>query len=211
MTVWGIHNTRQSCPSGPHIPSITSVMKPQIQQTLFSLGLALCILPSSVFAQNKIGYIDSEYILGKTPEYATIQQNIDRMAGEWQTEVEQQQGEVDDLFREYQARELLYTNEERQRKRDEIMRAESDIERLRMQYFGPEGELFRQQEQLMRPLQERILEAIETVATDQGYDYIFDKSGDFLFMYAREQFDVSDDVLEELGIDVVNQTRSGGD
>lgn len=186
-------------------------MKPQIQQTLFSLGLALCILPSSVFAQNKIGYIDSEYILGKTPEYATIQQNIDRMAGEWQTEVEQQQGEVDDLFREYQARELLYTNEERQRKRDEIMRAESDIERLRMQYFGPEGELFRQQEQLMRPLQERILEAIETVATDQGYDYIFDKSGDFLFMYAREQFDVSDDVLEELGIDVVNQTRSGGD
>ena len=81
------------------------------------------------------------------------------------------------------------------------MRAEEDIERLRIKYFGPEGDLFRQQETLMRPLQEKILAAIEEVALAEGYDYVFDRKGEFLFMFAREQYDLSDKVLAELGID----------
>ena len=109
---------------------------------------------------------------------------------------------------EYQARELLYTGEERKRKREEIMAAEEEAERLRMRYFGPDGELFVQQENLMRPLQEKVLEAIETVAAQEGYDYIFDKSGDFLFLYAREQYNLSDRVLEELGIDLETNNQS---
>lgn len=159
-------------------------------------------LPPSASAQQRIGYVDSEFILNNTPEYATVQQQLDRMAQEWQNELEERRDEVDALFREYQARELLYTSEERQRKRDEIMRAEEEVERLRMQYFGPEGDLFEQQERLMRPIQERVLAAIEKVAEREGFDYVFDKGGDFLFMYAREQYDLSDDVLEELGIDL---------
>lgn len=155
-------------------------------------------------AQQKVGYIDSEYILERTPEYATIQQNIDRMAQEWQEEVDQKREEAEALFQEYQARELLYTNEERQRKQDEIVRVEEEAERLRMEYFGPEGQLFSEQEQLMRPLQERILEAVEEVATEEGYDYVFDKKGDFLFLFAREQYDLSDQVLREIGIDIDN-------
>ncbi len=153
-------------------------------------------------AQQKIAYIDSEYILSRTPEYASVQQEVDRLADEWQKELVDRKREVDDLFAEYQARELLYTNEERNRRREEILRAEEEVERLRAKYFGPDGDLFVQQEQLMRPIQERILEAIEEVATAEGFDYVFDKSGDFLFLYARPQFDLSDKVLEELGIDV---------
>jgi outer membrane protein len=160
-------------------------------------------------AQQRIAYIDSEYILSKTPEYATVQQQLDRMAQEWQGEVEAKQREVDEMFREYQARELLYTNEERQRRREDIVRAEEEVERLRMQYFGPEGELFAQQESLMRPIQERILKAVEEVAVAGNYDYVFDRSGDYLFMYAREQYNLSDRVLEELGIDVDSPARSG--
>ncbi|MDZ4701196.1 MAG: OmpH family outer membrane protein [Rhodothermales bacterium] len=146
--------------------------------------------------------MDSDYILEKVPEFATIQQNIDRQTQEWEKELETSQTAVDELFREYQARELLYTNEERKRKREEIMQAEQDMERLRMRYFGPDGELYTQQDNLMRPLQERVLEAIEKVAAEDGFDYIFDKSGDFLFLFAREQHNVSDRVLEELGIDL---------
>ena len=111
------------------------------------------------------------------------------------------------MFREYQARELLYTKEERQRKQDEIVRAEEEAERLRMRYFGPEGELFLQQDNLMRPLQEKLMKAIEVVAASEGYDYIFDKSGDFLFLFARDQFDLSDRVLEELGIEIDENKR----
>lgn len=171
------------------------------------LAMGLLWMPGVVLAQQQIAYVDSEYILSKVPEYATIQQQVDRMAQEWQAELEERQQEIDDMFREYQARELLYTSEERQRKREQIVQAETEVERLRMQYFGPEGDLFQQQEKLMRPLQERILAAIEEVATAEGYDYVFDKGGDYLFMFAREQYDLSDRVLEELGIDLDNTAR----
>lgn len=162
---------------------------------------------SAVNAQQKIGYVDSDYILGLVPEFATIQQNIDRQAKEWETEIQDSQSNVDEMFREYQARELLYTKEERQRKQEEIVQAEEEAERLRMRYFGPEGELFVQQDNLMRPLQEKLVKAIEVVAATDGFDYIFDKSGDFLFLYAREQFDLSDRVLEELGIEIDENKR----
>ncbi len=169
--------------------------------------LLLVLWTGTAGAQQKIAYIDSEYLLTRIPEYATVQQSVDRLAAGWERELEQMSGEVEDQFREYQARELLYTNEERNRRRQEIMAAEDEVERQRVKYFGPEGDLFTQQEQLMRPIQERILAAIEEVATAGGYDYVFDKAGDYLFLYARPQYDLSDDVLEELGIDVDQNQR----
>ncbi len=184
-------------------------MKDLIKRVVVLLAVFAVGVPAVVNAQQKIGYVDSEYILGQTPEYATVQQQLDRMAQEWQKEVEDQSAEVEEMFREYQARELLYTNEERQRKREAIVQAESDVERIRMQYFGPEGDLFQQQEKLMRPIQEKILAAIEEVATTEDYDYVFDKGGDYLFMFAREQYDLSDEVLSELGIDVENTSGQG--
>lgn len=166
--------------------------------SLFFLGMS----SGTVYAQQKIGFIDSDYILDNLPEYATIQQQLDRMAQTWQSELDEAKSELDEKFREYQARELLYTNEERQRRRQDILQEEEDLERLRVKYFGPEGDIFLQQEQLMRPLQERILQAINEVATSEGYDYVFDSAGDFLFMFKRDQYNLSDTVLRELGIDV---------
>ncbi len=184
-------------------------MNQHLKRSIVVLAVLMPCLSGSAQAQQKIGYVDSEYILGRTPEYTTIQQQLDRMAQDWQQELENRQEEVDEMFREYQARELLYTNEERQRKRQDIIRAEDEVERLRMQYFGPDGDLFSQQERLMRPIQERVLAAIEEVATREGYDYVFDKGGDFLFMFAKEQFDLSDEVLSELGIEVESTTGQG--
>ncbi len=175
------------------------------------IALLLCTLvfafAGSSWAQQRIAFIDSEAILNRIPEYATVQQQIDRTAKEWETELETKKKEVDEMFRQYQSRELLYTNDERRRKREEIVRAEEEIERLRMKYFGPEGDLFTQQDKLMRPLQERILTAVEEVATSEGYDYVFDRSGDFLFLYAREQHDISEKVLQEIGIDTDSSQR----
>ncbi|MEQ9103717.1 MAG: OmpH family outer membrane protein [Rhodothermales bacterium] len=170
--------------------------------TLFSLLLLVTVGVIDARAQQTIGYIDSDYILERTPEFATVQQQLDRLASEWQKELDDMRRDLDNRFREYQDRELLYTNEERQRRRQEIVRAEDELERLRVKYFGPEGDIFLQQEQLMRPLQERILAAIEEVATAEGYDYVFDTAGEFLFMFRREQYNLSDLVLRELGIDV---------
>ena len=110
---------------------------------LLFVALGLLVLPPAAWAQQKIAYIDSQYIYGKYPEFATAQQKLDRMAQDWQQELEQQQKELDGLFQEYQARELLYTQEERQRKQQEIMDGETQVERLRNQYFGPDGDLFK--------------------------------------------------------------------
>ena len=172
---------------------------------IITLGMVVPMYTAQ--AQQKIGYVDSDYILEQLPEYQTIQQQLDRMAQGWQAELDELKSELDEKFREYQARELLYTNEERQQRRQEILREEEDLERLRVTYFGPEGDIFLQQEKLMRPVQEKVLQAINEVATSEGYDYVFDAAGEFLFMFKRDQYDLSDTVLRELGIDVESTRR----
>ena len=179
---------------------------------ILTIGISaflLATVSSAAFAQQRIAFIDSESVLNQIPEYATVQQQVDRLAAEWEAELDEERKKVDEMFREYQARELLFTNEERRKKREDIVRAEEGIERLRSKYFGPEGELFTEQDKLMRPIQERILTAVEEIATEEGYDYVFDRSGDFLFLYAREQHDISEKVLEELGVstDAIQQGR----
>ncbi len=170
--------------------------------------LSLVALGSPAQAQQKIGYIDSNYILNQTPEYATVQQQIDRLEQQWRQEIKNKQAEAEELRREFEARELLYTEEERTRKQEEIQQAQQEVEQLRERYFGPDGQLYQRQQELMRPIQERILTAVEEVATAEGYDYVFDKSGEFLFMFARDQYDLSDAVLRELGIDVNEQSSN---
>ncbi|MCY4160077.1 MAG: OmpH family outer membrane protein [Bacteroidetes bacterium] len=170
---------------------------------LFSFCLFFVWFVTPVIAQHKIAYVDSERIYDNYPEFSTAQQSLDRIAQQWEQDLSERQNEVDEMFEEYQARELLYTAESRQQKQNEIIAAEEELERLRVQYFGPEGQLFQQQEQVLRPIQEKVLIAIEQVAEDEGYDYVFDRGGDFIFLYTNERLDITDIVLEELGIDVI--------
>lgn len=164
---------------------------------------------SNLYAQQKIGYIDSELILQNVPDYATVQQNLDRQAQEWNNEMKKMESEVEESFREYQARELLYTAEEKKKSQERIMQLETELEAYRLRYFGPDGQLFKDQQNQMKPIQEKILTAIEEVATEGGYDYVFDKSGDVLFLFVRDQYDLSLDVLDELGVDT--ETLRGRD
>ncbi len=179
-------------------------------KTLSLIFLALLSVAASARAQQKIGYVDSEMILSHVPEYATVQQNLDRLGADWNAEMTRLQREIDDTFQEYQSRELLYTAEERKDKQEEIIRKEEELEQYRIRHFGPEGELFKQQEQLMRPIQERILEAVDEVASSGGYDYVLDKSGSTIFLFYRDQYDLSIEVLEEMGIDTENLRLSTG-
>lgn len=156
-------------------------------------------------AQHRIGYVDSEYILNNLPEYATVEQKLDQLRKQWQAEIEKQKKRVQKLEDEFQARELLYTDEERKQQRQEIQNARQKVEQLRQRYLGPEGELYSRQKELMRPIQERILKAAEEVATAEGYDYVFDKGSEVLFMYAQDEHNLSDRVLRELGVNVDQQ------
>lgn len=169
---------------------------------LFGLGMVLIWMSPPVLAQHKIAYIDSDRIYQNYPEFATAQQSVDRLAQQWEQELADMARALDENFKEFQARELLLTLESRQERQNEIIAAEEELERKRIQYFGPEGQLFHQQEQILRPIQERVLAVIQEVAEGEGYDYVFDRNGDFVFLYANENLDITDIVLEELGVDI---------
>lgn len=171
-----------------------------IARALLACPCALLLLVVPAAAQHRIGHVDSEFILARLPEYAAAQQQLDRLAQQWQEELDALAAEIAELERVFEAREILYTDEERARRRAEIAARRRDLDGLRLRYFGPEGELFREQARLLRPIQERVLAAIEEVARDENLDYVFDRSGDFLFLYARPQLDLSQRVLEVLGL-----------
>jgi len=169
--------------------------------SLFALILVLSVANTS--AQNqKIGFIDSDYILSRMPEYSGLEQRMRAINEEWRQEIQELDLEIQRLEREYVTREILYTDEVRRQKQSEI----ETLKRQREQYvnsrYGPEGEYFKQQQLILEPLQRRIMEAVETISTRDNFDFVFDRSGDFLFLYARSQWNLSDEVLLELGVQI---------
>lgn len=164
-------------------------------------------LTGEAFAQQRIGYIDSQSILDQVPEYASVQQKLDQLEKKWRAEIQTQKEEVQTLKEEFRAWELLYTEEERRQKQQAIDKAQKEVERLRQRYFGPDGQLYTRQKELMQPIQERILSATEEVATERGYDYVFDKGERVLFMYARQEHNLNEAVLQELGVNTTQQAE----
>jgi outer membrane protein len=169
-------------------------------------ALALVLLAPPAGAQQKLGYVDSNAILQLLPEYQSARQEVDRLAAQWQAELGTLQREVDAMERDYAARELLYTPDERTRRREEIEARVTEVEQYRRRKFGTDGELFREEQQRMRPVQQRVLEAIQTVAEENDYGFVFDRSGAMIFLYARPADNLTELVLEELGVD---PTRAG--
>lgn len=196
------------------ITILTGFMKIN-KRILTGILTALCctffviLIPSeSVQAQNqKIGFIDSEYILSNMPEYTGIDQRLRQVSQEWQQEIDRMQAEIESLKQEFQAREILYTSDQRQQKLTEIDNKIRDRERFLQSKFGPDGDYFKQQQQLLEPIQLKIVEATDIVAARDGFDFVFDRSGDFLFLYTRPQWNISNDVLLEMGIQVDEPAR----
>ena len=160
----------------------------------------LAVCAAAAPAAQKVGYVDSEEILRQLTDYQTAQQEVDRLAQQWQSELTRMATEIEEAESDFAARELLYTDEERTGARQAIAQQRRERDLYRDKHFGPDGDLFREQQQRMRPVQERVLEAVETVAEEDGYEYVFDRAGEFLFLYAAPKHNLSDRVLDELGV-----------
>ena len=161
---------------------------------------ALVLAAPAALAQQTIGFIDSSLILPQMPEFQSAQQELDRLTQQWQAEVQAVALEAEQMADRFAAREILYTDDEREAQLEAIEAVREERDALRSRYFGPQGELFREQQTQMRPAQERLLAAIEVVAEEGDYDYIFDRAGEYLFLFPRPRNNVTDLVLEELGI-----------
>lgn len=165
-----------------------------------ALLLAVALVAPVAAAQQKIGFVDSSRILEQMPEFQTAQQELDRLATQWQGEVDVVEREASAMADQFAAREILFTDAERQAQAEAIEAKREERDALRSRYFGPQGELFREQQTRLRPAQERLLAAVEAVAEDGDFDYVFDRAGDYLFLYTRPSHNLTDLVLEELGV-----------
>ncbi|MCX6290397.1 MAG: OmpH family outer membrane protein [Bacteroidetes bacterium] len=164
---------------------------------LFSMTAFMGI--SSATMAQKYAYVNTQYILDNMTEYKTAQQQLDNMSIQWQKDIEDKYSIVDKLYKAYQAEQILLTEEMKKKRQDEITAKEKDVKDLQKQRFGYEGDLFKKKQDLVKPIQDKVFNAVKKLATDQGFAVIFDKSGDLIMLYANPKYDKSDDILLALG------------
>ena len=162
------------------------------------LLLLVTISLQTGFSQ-RFAYVDSEYILSNIPEYLAAQERLDKLAEEWQKEIEARYQEVEDLYRKYQQDRILMSDEMQRKREEEIVSRETAAAELQRQYFGPAGELFKTQEELLRPIQDRVYNAVVEMADEGNYAVIFDTADSPTMLYTNPRNDMSDDVLRRLG------------
>jgi outer membrane protein len=156
------------------------------------------IMASTAVAQ-KIGYVDTEYILNQIPEYKAAKAELDKSSADWQKEIEAKYAEIDKLYKAYQAEQILLTDDLRKKRENEIINREKEAKDLQKQRFGVDGDLFKKRMELVKPIQDKVYTAVKTVAEKGGIGIIFDKASDMMMLYANTKYDKSDDVLSFLG------------
>ncbi|MBS1647687.1 MAG: OmpH family outer membrane protein [Bacteroidetes bacterium] len=163
---------------------------------------------SSAAVAQKIGYVDSEYILNQIPEYKAAKQELDKASADWQKEIEGKYAEIDKLYKTYQAEQILLTDDLRQKRENEIVNKEKEAKDLQKQHFGTEGDLFKKRMELVKPIQDKVYNAIKTVSEKTGIAIMFDKSSDMTMLYANQKYDKSDDILTFLGVSKTKNSSS---
>ena len=163
--------------------------------------LALFLTLASTFAwSQKFGYIDSEFIINQMPEYKKAQKELNEFSLKWQKEIEDYQSKIDKLKQEYQAEEVLLTEDMRKERLDTIATREAKLREIQKNYFGFKGMLYLKRQELVKPAQDKLFQAIEKVAKEKKLAIIFDKSGELVMVYTDPTHDCTDYVLEELGL-----------
>ena len=148
----------------------------------------------------KFGYINSDFILNKMPEFAKAQNEIDQLSVGWQKEIEEMQKKVDGLYASYQAEQVLLTEEMKQERLDGMKKKEAELKEYQKKVFGFGGLLFLKKQELVKPLQDKVFDATEKVAKANRLAIIFDKAGELVMIYTDPRHDYTDFVLEELGL-----------
>jgi outer membrane protein len=173
--------------------------KQELMKKLLTLALAMATLSVTTMAQ-RIAYVDTDYILEKIPEYKDAQTQLDDIAAQWRAEIDKDKQEIEQLYKRYQAEQYLMDDQTRAKKEDEISGKEKAVHDKQQSKFGYEGELFKKRQELVKPIQDKVYNAVVELAKTRGYDFIFDKaSGGPYMLYADPKNDKSDEILKALG------------
>jgi outer membrane protein len=169
-----------------------------MKKIILSIILFVFICTSFSYSQLKIGYIDSKTILSKLPDAQDARQKLDAIIKDWQTALKKLVDQKKDKQDDYDKRKLIMTEQTRTELEDQIKNLDQQITEYRDQKFGTNGELFKQQEQLMKPVQNKLFTAIQAVATDENLDFVFDRSNAAVLLYAKDKYDVTSLVMDKL-------------
>mgnify|MGYP001609484497 FL=1 len=160
----------------------------------------LLLLTSAVEAQQRYAIIDTKYILSKIPEYRDADKKLQLVGEQWQKEIDDKQAVLDKMYKNYEAEQIMLTDDLKKKREDELFVKEKEIRDLQKKRFGYEGDLFKERQKLVKPIQDKVYNAIQKIAVARVYDFILDKSEGITVIFADPKLDKSDEVLRELGI-----------
>jgi len=152
-----------------------------------------------MFAQSKLGYVDTDYILKNIPSYQAAQAQLDRIAADWQKEIEAVYGQIDKMYKDFQAEKVLLTEEMKTKRENDIINKEKEAKELQKKYFGKEGDLYKKRQELVKPIQDEVFNAVKDISIEGNYAIIFDTAGNLNMLYTDPKLDKSDEVLKKLG------------
>jgi outer membrane protein len=163
---------------------------------IFSLILALC----TGAAAQRYAVVDTKYILEKMPDYKTAQKQLDQISAQWQKEIDDKQVVLDKMYKDYEGEQAMLSDDLKKKREDELFNHEKEVRDLQRKRFGFEGDLFKKRQELIKPVQDKVYNAIQKIAVSRMYDFILDKSEGITVIFADPKLDKSEDVLRELGV-----------
>ena len=165
------------------------------------LIISLCFLAGILFTGNaqKFAMVDMEYVMKNIPSYESANEQLNQISKKWQSEVDAQMQEVQKMYKNYQTELVFLSDDMKTKREEEIVTKEKAVQELKRSYFGPEGELFKKRQSLMKPIQDEVYTAIQEISKDKDYDLVFDKSSAMSVIFTSPKLDISDAVLQKLG------------
>ncbi len=169
------------------------------------LSAVIVLMAFASFGQ-KYAYINSEYILSNMSEYKEAQAELDRVAVLWQKEIEAKMASVDSMYKKYQVESITMPEQIKSNRQNAIMEQEKAVKELQKKRFGQDGDLFKKREELVKPIQDRVLNTVNDYAKEKGFAFVFDTAGDLTIIYADPKWDINEAIMQKLGVSVNTDT-----
>lgn len=164
------------------------------------LFLVFLVLAGLAGFSQRYAIIDTRYILDRIPDYAAAQKQLDVVATAWQKEIDQMQMDLDRMYKDFEAEQVMLSEDLKRKREDQLFVKEKTLRDLQRTRFGFEGDLFKKRQELIKPIQDRVYNAVQKLAVQRGYDFVLDKSEGITVIFADPKLEKSDDVLRELGV-----------
>ncbi len=148
----------------------------------------------------KYAIIDTRYILDKMPDYKNAQKQLDDITAGWQKDIDSKQADLDKMYKDYEAEQVMLSEDLRKKREDQLFNKEKELRDLQRKRFGFEGDLFKKRQELVKPIQDKVYNAVQRMAVTRGYDFVLDKSEGITIIFADPKLDKSEDVLKDLGV-----------